>query len=491
MPEIDLGQVVGPQGPQGPAGPQGPQGVQGPAGAAATINGVNALTVEGSDTLDAKMNGSKLTLSAKGWSNQKLLDNWYFLDPINQRGQTEYKSSGGKVYTIDRWFISGNQRLSLEDGYIRYERMIAGAYSPPLAQSIEGPLTGTYTLSVLFRTNNSSTRIGLSKNSATLKTLMLPNTNGAWDLAYITADNVSINADEILNVTIAQPMLASGSVAGDYIDIIAAKLELGSVQTLAHKEGDEWVLNEIPNYAEQYAICEQYSPITGEFVGGQHSNKQMLDNAYWANKDFIINQRGETEYTKTGHTIDRWIVVNNPGLAIVDGGITIENGVNLIQRIDPGRVPPGSTVTFSLLVELSDGRDELLCGTTTWTGGYKALVTESNTKSGIRLAIQATENYVQIYNAKGDKSSALKAAKLELGPVQTLAHKEGDNLVLNDPPPNYALELAKCQRYYRIYATESMRPSNPLDCNPVMRASPTQGTIFIDGTTYYYNDANL
>ena len=41
----------------------------------------------------------------------------------------------------------------------------------------------------------------------------------------------------------------------------------------------------------------------------------------------------------------------------------------------------------------------------------------------------------------------LYAAKLELGTVQTLAHKEGDAWALNDPPPDKALELAKCQRY--------------------------------------------
>ena len=43
------------------------------------------------------------------------------------------------------------------------------------------------------------------------------------------------------------------------------------------------------------------------------------------------------------------------------------------------------------------------------------------------------------------------AAKLELGTVQTLAHKEGDTWVLNDPPPDPALELAKCQRYQVVY----------------------------------------
>ena len=48
------------------------------------------------------------------------------------------------------------------------------------------------------------------------------------------------------------------------------------------------------------------------------------------------------------------------------------------------------------------------------------------------------------------------AAKLELGPFQTLAHMEGNTWVLNDPPPNYALELLKCQRYFvRMKNTES------------------------------------
>ena len=41
------------------------------------------------------------------------------------------------------------------------------------------------------------------------------------------------------------------------------------------------------------------------------------------------------------------------------------------------------------------------------------------------------------------------AAKLELGSQQTLAHRDASgNWVLNDPPPNKALELLKCQRYF-------------------------------------------
>ena len=41
------------------------------------------------------------------------------------------------------------------------------------------------------------------------------------------------------------------------------------------------------------------------------------------------------------------------------------------------------------------------------------------------------------------------AVKLELGPVQTLAHRDPDGKwILNDAPPNKVLELLKCQRYF-------------------------------------------
>ena len=38
----------------------------------------------------------------------------------------------------------------------------------------------------------------------------------------------------------------------------AAKLEPGRYQTLAHKEGDAWVLNEIPDYATELLKCQRY-----------------------------------------------------------------------------------------------------------------------------------------------------------------------------------------------------------------------------------------
>lgn len=96
MATLDLGSVLGPRGEQGPTGPQGPkgdtgdtgpqgpkgdpgsQGAQGPtgpqgekgdAGKNATINGVNALTIETGDGLEAEMSGGVYRLKMEGGSD--------------------------------------------------------------------------------------------------------------------------------------------------------------------------------------------------------------------------------------------------------------------------------------------------------------------------------------------------------------------------------------------------------------------------------------
>lgn len=91
-----------------------------------------------------------------------------------------------------------------------------------------------------------------------------------------------------------------------------------------------------------------------------------------------------------------------------------------------------------------------------------------------------------------DISATFAAAKLELGSEQTLAHQDADrNWVLNDPPPNKALELEKCQRYFQIFSTQEKRPVLAEDFRPVMRINPALTTMEINGGTWYVADANL
>ena len=96
------------------------------------------------------------------------------------------------------------------------------------------------------------------------------------------------------------------------------------------------------------------------------------------------------------------------------------------------------------------------------------------------------------FNPKQETTVFVKAIKLELGSQQTLAHQDAaGNWVLNDPPPDKALELLKCQRYYQVFSREDLRPDKAVDFRPPMRIDPALSTIQINGVTYYTADANL
>jgi len=59
------------------------------------------------------------------------------------------------------------------------------------------------------------------------------------------------------------------------------------------------------------------------------------------------------------------------------------------------------------------------------------------------------------------KNVTVAVIKLELGSVQTLASQNADGTwELNDPPPNKALELLKCQRYQYVWGDDA--PSTAL-----------------------------
>ena len=74
-----------------------------------------------------------------------------------------------------------------------------------------------------------------------------------------------ISVTKKIDVGVAVSLLQNRDSTEKYVDILAAKLELGEGQTLAHQDADgNWVLNEIPDYAEELAKCQRYyQKITG------------------------------------------------------------------------------------------------------------------------------------------------------------------------------------------------------------------------------------
>ena len=283
----------------------------------------------------------------------------------------------------------------------------------------------------------------------------LPASNTQVCTVQTSFGSLQISVVSSLNVIYLSIVVNNGNTA----NIVAAKLELGSVQTLTHQENGQWVLNEIPNYAEQYTICSQYSPITGEFVGSQHSNPNLLDNWYFVGGgsqqgggQFPINQRGETEYTASGYTIDRWrkstgtqsiLVLDEQGLTVTP---TSTANAFLRQPVENKNDYVGKTLTYSVLYKNA--------GFSTVTAVYDENHRFSVSNAGVAAYTTLDSGYCgEMAGLFGIIGDYLIAAKLELGPVQTFAHKEGDTWVLNDPPPNKALELAKCQRYQLVLSS--------------------------------------
>ena len=117
----------------------------------------------------------------------------------------------------------------------------------------------------------------------------------------------------------------------------------------------------------------------------------------------------------------------------------------------------------------------------------------------IRLSIYSNSDIgrfefsFDIYVSAGQTGGGLvTAVKCEYGSQQTLARQDAaGNWVLNDPPPDKALELLKGQRYYQVFSREDLRPDKAVDFRPPMRIDPALSTIQINGVTYYTADANL
>lgn len=303
MPELDLGSVIGPQGPKGDkgidgaVGPMGPQGEKGDDGAAASINGVNALTMTTGDGLEATMNGSayhlKLTDKALNavqavptFTRPNLLDNWYFGRPVDQRGgyvvyaganlysdascttiagqvaggpyaaraisdicvsftsnATYYCKIGdtgvvrgytGNGYTVDRW-IADNHQITISNGILISS---ASFFYQKLAQSTMDALNGKQiTFSALTTSNSFLTGSWVVDNTIQSDTRIAENNEFILFRSPWTGTGLGIYAKTATN-------------------FIAAKLEIGPTQTLAHQENGVWVMNEVPEYGEQLRRCQ-------------------------------------------------------------------------------------------------------------------------------------------------------------------------------------------------------------------------------------------
>lgn len=144
-------------------------------------------------------------------------------------------------YTVDRWkFTTDGGNVAISNGFLDiYSTKQYGSY---LEQKIDSELAKalagkTVTYSVLAADGDTAFSANMNKNNSYIDSFTIePNT-----LSYKTWTFPTDSTDVVFNF--------AGNAAG-HVRPIAAKLELGDTQTLAHKEGDTWILNEIPDYGE-------------------------------------------------------------------------------------------------------------------------------------------------------------------------------------------------------------------------------------------------
>lgn len=168
--------------------------------------------------------------------NDNLLDNWYFGNPVNQRGQASYTGSG---YGIDRW-TAKEGIVSLSSGALSLEN------NTWIDQRIENLVDNRiYTLSLLTADGELITATSTVAKDG--QGIYGPITGGGY-ISFNYSQELSRYYVELARYDATTPL-----------NILAVKLELGSEQTLAHQDANgAWVLNEIPDYAEQLLKCQRY-----------------------------------------------------------------------------------------------------------------------------------------------------------------------------------------------------------------------------------------
>ena len=193
-----------------------------------------------------------------------------------------------------------------------------------------------------------------------------------------------------------------------------------------------------------------------------YSNPNLL-----INPDFRINQRGQAEYT-SGYTVDRWYSPGKCSAAPISGGVKLTSTVTASSTTHAFwqdfefPLPPGK-YTLSLKAADVTGVWAARIRTVTAAGDYVDSYYTPRLQAGINsVTVDLSDSeYISAvsigFNKGNEAGNSLKLAWAKL---------EGGSLATPFVPPDYAAELAKCQRFYQVRTTNDI---DPLDIRPSMR----------------------
>ena len=193
------------------------------------------------------------------------------------------------------------------------------------------------------------------------------------------------------------------------------------------------------------------------------SGKNELDNP-----DFRVNQRGQNEYS-TGYTVDRWYISTDKckaapetnGIRLTATATLTSNTHAFWQNIEFPLAP--GKYTLSLKAADVTGVWAARIRTVTAAADYVDSYYTPRLQAGINsVTVDLSDSeYISAvsigFNKGNEAGNSLKLAWAKL---------EGGSLATPFVPPDYAAELAKCQRFYQVRTTNDI---DPLDLRPSMR----------------------
>ena len=283
-----------------------------------------------------------------------------------------------------------------------------------------------------------------------------------------TAPAVTPGADGVVSIPAGQAAAIYGACGGVYL------LGTGSVQLV----GSDYTACPFKTSAQgggsgadsvaRAAIEAQSGNADIHVTAAEKSAWDGLSNPnLLINPDFRVNQRGQNEYS-TGYTVDRWYSPGKCSAAPISGGVKLTSTVTASSTTHAFwqnfefPLPPGK-YTLSLKAADVTGVWAARIRTVTAAGDYVDSYYTPRLQAGINsVTVDLSDSeYISAvsigFNKGTEAGNSLKLAWAKL---------EGGSLATPFVPPDYAAELAKCQRFYQVRTTNDI---DPLDMRPSMR----------------------
>lgn len=293
--------------------------------------------------------------------------------------------------------------------------------------------------------------------------------NDSTAVVYASAEaGISAGADGVVSIPAGQAMRIDGACGTVYL------LGTGSVQLV----GSDYTACPFKTSAQGGSGADSVARAAIEAHAADADIHVTADEkAYWNtlsgkndldNPDFRVNQRGLSEYS-TGYTVDRWYISTDKckaapesdGIRLTATAALTSNTHAFWQNIEFPLAP--GKYTLSLNVSEVSGVWSARIRTVNASGDYVDSYYTPRLQAGINsVTVELPDSeYISAvsigFNKGNEAGNSLKLAWAKL---------EGGSLATPFVPPDYAAELAKCQRFYQVRTTNDI---DPLDLRPSMR----------------------